>query len=169
MNTIWADTDGTHDDLMTTADVLAWLPTKTSCTRAELTWARLLRDALRRLAASVTDDARQDARSPVTDLDEAITVVNDLAAAAQPDQLAVHKDRLTLATLRATATAALADIAAEAIQLLAAPNAESLHACLAPGCVRYFTKSHPRREWCSEACGNRVRAARHYQRVRATR
>jgi len=27
-------------------------------------------------------------------------------------------------------------------------------------------KNHPRREWCSAACGNRVRAARHYRRHR---
>jgi predicted RNA-binding Zn ribbon-like protein len=32
--------------------------------------------------------------------------------------------------------------------------------------VLYFVKTHPRREWCSVACGNRVRAARHYQRGR---
>ena len=34
----------------------------------------------------------------------------------------------------------------------------------APGCVLYFIKDHPRREWCSTACGNRARAARHYAR-----
>jgi predicted RNA-binding Zn ribbon-like protein len=40
-------------------------------------------------------------------------------------------------------------------------------ACHAPGCVLYFLKTHPRREWCSVTCGNRVRAARHYERIRA--
>jgi CGNR zinc finger len=47
------------------------------------------------------------------------------------------------------------------------PDATKLRACHAPGCVLYFVKSHPRRAWCSEACGNRARAARHYERVRA--
>ena len=35
----------------------------------------------------------------------------------------------------------------------------AVRACYAPGCVLYFMKTHPRREWCSVACGNRVRAA----------
>ncbi|WP_433236869.1 CGNR zinc finger domain-containing protein [Streptosporangium sp. CA-135522] len=37
-----------------------------------------------------------------------------------------------------------------------------LRACHAPGCVLFFVKDHHRREWCSAACGNRARAARHY-------
>ncbi|WP_225993278.1 CGNR zinc finger domain-containing protein [Actinomadura rudentiformis] len=41
-----------------------------------------------------------------------------------------------------------------------------LRACLAPGCVLYFLKNHPRREWCTAACGNRARGARHYRRHR---
>ncbi|MGW9027726.1 CGNR zinc finger domain-containing protein [Streptomyces sp. NPDC055722] len=28
----------------------------------------------------------------------------------------------------------------------------------------FFIKNHARREWCSPACGNRVRVARHYRR-----
>jgi hypothetical protein len=41
-----------------------------------------------------------------------------------------------------------------------------LRACGAPGCVLMFLKDHPRREWCSNACGNRARQARHYDRTR---
>jgi predicted RNA-binding Zn ribbon-like protein len=52
------------------------------------------------------------------------------------------------------------------VALLGGEDAARLRACYAPGCVLYFIKTHPRREWCSVACGNRVRAARHYQRVR---
>jgi predicted RNA-binding Zn ribbon-like protein len=61
-------------------------------------------------------------------------------------------------------TAGLAGVAEDAIQLLAGDDAASLRACHAPGCVLYFVKTHPRRQWCSVACGNRARAARHYQR-----
>jgi hypothetical protein len=46
------------------------------------------------------------------------------------------------------------------------PDSPRLRACQAPGCVLYFVKDHPRREWCSTACGNRARAARHYRRHR---
>src|SRR2546429_545268 len=44
---------------------------------------------------------------------------------------------------------------------------KAFRATLALGCVLYFVKDHPRREWCSAACGNRARAARHYSRHRA--
>jgi predicted RNA-binding Zn ribbon-like protein len=154
MNTIWADTDGIHDDLTTSEPR-----------------ARLLRDALRRLAAAVTDDTRHGAESAVADRDEAMAVINEFAAVAPRDQLALRDGRLTLTHEIAadSARARLAELATAAIRLFTGPDAETLHACLAPGCVRYFTKSHPRREWCSEGCGNRVRAARHYERIRKSR
>ena len=57
---------------------------------------------------------------------------------------------------------ARAQIARAAIALLGGPLREDVRACHAPGCVQYFTKDHPRREWCSAACGNRARVARHY-------
>src|SRR6266851_2221676 len=50
-----------------------------------------------------------------------------------------------------------------------ADRGDQLRACHAPGCVLYFVKSHPRREWCSVACGNRARAARHYDKIREGR
>lgn len=58
----------------------------------------------------------------------------------------------------------LGDIAERTIALLTGPDAGRLRACGAPGCVLMFTKDHPRREWCSTACGNRARQARHYAR-----
>ncbi|GAA0395332.1 CGNR zinc finger domain-containing protein [Microbispora corallina] len=56
-----------------------------------------------------------------------------------------------------------AALAAAAIDLLAGPRREQIRACPAPRCVLYFVKEHPRQEWCSVACGNRARAARHYR------
>jgi predicted RNA-binding Zn ribbon-like protein len=60
----------------------------------------------------------------------------------------------------------LAGLAVSAIELLTGPAGEALRACGAPGCVLLFLKDHPRREWCSTACGNRARQARHYARTR---
>lgn len=57
---------------------------------------------------------------------------------------------------------ARARIARDAIALLGGAFREDVRACHAPGCVQYFIKDHPRREWCSAACGNRARVARHY-------
>ena len=59
--------------------------------------------------------------------------------------------------------------AADAIELLTGPHRADLRACGAPGCVLLFLKNHPRREWCSNACGNRARQARHYRRTRRQR
>jgi predicted RNA-binding Zn ribbon-like protein len=56
--------------------------------------------------------------------------------------------------------------AASTIALVGGPEAGALRACGAPGCVLMFVKDHPRREWCSTACGNRARQARHYARTR---
>jgi predicted RNA-binding Zn ribbon-like protein len=65
-----------------------------------------------------------------------------------------------------TTDVVLGAIAAETIALLSGAQAHQLRACEAPGCVLMFLKDHPRREWCSTACGNRARQARHYRRHR---
>jgi predicted RNA-binding Zn ribbon-like protein len=64
--------------------------------------------------------------------------------------------------------AALSWIAGEAVLLFTGPDAGLLRACPGPGCVLYFVRAHPRREWCSAVCGNRARVQRHYQRHRAS-
>ncbi|GGP95002.1 CGNR zinc finger domain-containing protein [Streptosporangium pseudovulgare] len=61
---------------------------------------------------------------------------------------------------------ARAALASAAIAFLAGPRRELLRACPAPRCVLYFVKEHARQEWCSVACGNRARAARHYRQHR---
>ena len=58
----------------------------------------------------------------------------------------------------------LAAIAADAIDLLTGPHRHELRTCGAPRCVLMFLTDHPRREWCSDRCGNRARQARHYER-----
>jgi predicted RNA-binding Zn ribbon-like protein len=61
----------------------------------------------------------------------------------------------------------LARIAEEAVDLFAGPLRADLRVCRGPGCVLYFLRDHPRREWCSAGCGNRARVARHYHRHRS--
>ena len=58
----------------------------------------------------------------------------------------------------------LGALAADTIDLLTGPTRTDLRACGAAGCVLVFVKQHPRRQWCSNACGNRTRQARHYRR-----
>ncbi|MDY7000071.1 MAG: ABATE domain-containing protein [Actinomycetota bacterium] len=177
MNTIWADTHGVHDELTGPAALRDWLRAATDYdsaatpTRDEFDDALRLRDSLRRLAAHTTDDGRPTAQSPVTGIDDAVEAVNAALADRPGTELAVRDGRLQALDRRRASPcrSALAGLAYEALELLTGPDAVNLRACNAPHCVLYFVKSHPRREWCSEACGNRVRAARHYQRVRGRR
>ena len=177
MNTIWADTAGVHDDLITPAGLHDWLATADHRYAAdasevpgpgELAEARRLRDSLRRLAAFATDDARPAAQSPVDNADDAVAAVNRAVTHRPHAHLVLrcgqlHRDRPTPTS---PTHVALADLAHDSIDMLTGADATKLRACHAPGCVRYFLRSHPRREWCSEACGNRARAARHYRRIR---
>jgi predicted RNA-binding Zn ribbon-like protein len=177
MSTIWAGPDGLHDDFRTTADLNEWLDAVGAdragarATEGELSTARALRDAVRRLAASVSEDTRPFATGPVTAVAEAVEQVNATAAELPAPRLALRDGRLELGarTAPSAVTTGLARVAEEAVALLGGADAARLHACYAPGCVLYFVKTHPRREWCSVACGNRVRAARHYQRTQAGR
>lgn len=186
MNTIWADRDGVHEALATPQDAAGWLGAISG--RADLAvpglraWAghppagdlgrvhrRLhrLREAARGLAARRTEDPRQIAADsgPVT---EAVAVVNELASGsamlprlAWPDGA---EPSLVHATEDGPGDTAVAELARATIRLFAGSDSARLRACLAPGCVLYFVQSHPRREWCSAACGNRARQARHYRR-----
>ena len=174
MSTVWAGTDGLHDDLRTTADVDEWLDAVgidragAHATEGELAKARTLRDAVRRLAAYVSEDGRPGAAVAITEIAEALGRLNAIAAELPAPRLALRDGRLELALPGGSSpvTTGLAQVAGQAVALLGGEDAGRLRACYAPGCVLYFVKTHPRREWCSVACGNRVRAARHYQRAR---
>ncbi|MDG9681366.1 ABATE domain-containing protein [Streptomyces sp. DH18] len=62
------------------------------------------------------------------------------------------------------AVAAQTEIAQALIELLAGITEVRPTACPAPGCVFFFDAGRARRQWCSQGCGNRARAARHYAR-----
>ena len=177
MATIWADANGVHDDFGAGDDVDAWLDaigidrSGDRSTAAELALARQLRDAVRRLAAQVTGDDRRAAQCASRDVDTAVRDLNDVVTHLPIPQLALTDGVLRESSScdSSAVTAGLARVAQESIALLGGPDAAKLRACYAPGCVLYFVKTHPRREWCSVACGNRARAARHYEKVRSTR
>jgi predicted RNA-binding Zn ribbon-like protein len=178
MNTIWADASGVHDHLQSPEDVDAWLDAVgidrfgTQATPAELAMARALRDASRRLATYVTGDSREAAISAAMSVHDALATVNRAVRELPARQLELRDGRLQ-PTARARGSlivAGIARVAASVVELLGSSAADSsLRACHAPGCVLYFVKTHPRREWCSVSCGNRARAARHYEKVRSAR
>ncbi|GIJ53312.1 CGNR zinc finger domain-containing protein [Virgisporangium aurantiacum] len=57
-----------------------------------------------------------------------------------------------------------AALARATVDFLAGPHRANLRACTAPRCVRYFVQGHGRQQFCKTSCGNRARAARHYER-----
>ncbi len=186
MNTIWADRTGVHDALRDPDGTRCWLsavssrldvrtpdgPGTFSSADLDLLSRRLivLRDALRRLAAEATADPRAAAVSGTHGLHAAVSALNEAAGAAPRwSALAWTPGQEPARTVHASgpaACAALSAIAEEAIMLFCRDDGRHLRACLAPACVLYFVMNHPRREWCSPGCGNRARAARHYQRHR---
>jgi hypothetical protein len=55
------------------------------------------------------------------------------------------------------------------LDLVTSPQTEHIRLCAGQGCTQLFLAIRPSRKWCSSwACGNRARAARHYQSRRGT-
>ncbi|WP_193510144.1 CGNR zinc finger domain-containing protein [Cryobacterium sp. BB736] len=70
---------------------------------------------------------------------------------------------MTKQSAGAPADQVLSTLAGDAVDLFTGADAARLRMCERPGCDLFFLKDHPRREWCTPACGARVRAARSYQ------
>ena len=117
-----------------------------------------LRDAIRSLLRSTTEGEPlpEAATTTVNKASEQVPRWPVLAGTAVSGYGMIEMDNA------APLPSARAQIARDAIALLGGPLREDVRACHAPGCVQYFVKDHPRREWCSAACGNRARVARHY-------
>jgi predicted RNA-binding Zn ribbon-like protein len=177
LNTVWADASGLHDDLDARRSLDAWLDAvgldrrRERTTAEQLAAARELRDAARDLAAQVTAVTDGVTGPPVVDVRRAIAIVNRASARVPRPELALSDGKIRGSERQpaSVVTGALATVAGATVDLLGGDDAARLRACRAPGCVVYFVRSHPRREWCSVTCGNRVRAARHYERVRTRR
>ncbi|MCI2240456.1 CGNR zinc finger domain-containing protein [Paenibacillus sp. TRM 82003] len=180
LNTLWAERGDLRDDLTTPTDALTWLrtngfPTK-SVAPSELDAVVELRAALRTVAGHLTGDDRVSALrvggddpSVVTAADDvaaALVVIDEHSALAPTGHLALVDGQVQWSTPPPGSTIedALAVIAAAAAVLFTGPDASRLRACHGPRCVLYFVQDHSRRQWCSLACGNRARAARHYRR-----
>lgn len=68
---------------------------------------------------------------------------------------------------RARRDALLGMLAADALTLLAGPEAGRVRECAHADCILQFVTRNRRRIWCSGAsCGNRSRVAKHYERSR---
>ncbi len=122
-----------------------------------------LRDSVRVALHAVVAGAAQDAA--------ALDVINRASARAPRSPIVAWRPDADPVAATEYHGASRADVvvgalAWDAIGLLTGPRRGDLRACGAPGCVLMFLKDHPRREWCSNTCGNRARQARHYHRAR---
>jgi hypothetical protein len=163
MNTVQGGRDGLYDTLESRDDLVGWIAevipgAGITVTGDDLAAYRRVRDALRAVGTAVAD------RPAGPGLTGHVREINNWARRAQPPQLRLRGHRLDRAEPAGRRVqAALATLAAEAVELFTEGN---VLACGAPGCVLFFVPGHPRQEWCSTTCGNRVRAARHYRRHR---
>ncbi|MEU9048105.1 MULTISPECIES: ABATE domain-containing protein [unclassified Kitasatospora] len=170
-NTLVATRGKVRDALATPDDLTAWLAVnavaagadapEAAVDEADLAQFRALRDAIRAVLRAFVDGES----APAAEVER----INEASAAA-PNWPVLAADATgyaaTRRTDRAPVPAALGALAHDTAALLTGPLAADLRACHGPGCVQFFVKDHPRREWCGPGCGNRARAARHYHRQR---
>lgn len=155
-----------RDSLSSPAELERWLLSHPELggPTAELTLRlgdfRALRDSVRAALVAASE------RRPMPP--DAVRVLNE-ASGAVPQVLLLdmadgspRADRAGRGGSRAAEV--LASIARSAILLLGGSNRERLRVCPADRCGRVFLASRPRRVWCSAACGNRTRVARHHAR-----
>jgi predicted RNA-binding Zn ribbon-like protein len=169
-NTLYASGGKAVDGLASEASARAWLdaladrlPTGGAGSRPTRAELAAVRDAVRDALHAVLD-GKDAARESLDAMNRASARAPRSAAArwrrAAPPLAETNYHGATRADI------VLAALAADAIELLTGPRRAALRACGAPGCVLLFLKDHPRKEWCSAACGNRARQARHYARTR---
>ncbi|WP_198679373.1 CGNR zinc finger domain-containing protein [Thermomonospora amylolytica] len=120
-----------------------------------------LRDTIRACNRAVVDG-----HPPAADLIDHLNETAALAPAWPHLSWSGDDPAVTPRTTAPPVDAALAAIARSAIEILGGSRRTALRACGRTGCILFFLKNHPRREWCSPRCGNRARVARHYDRHR---
>ena len=164
-NTIRASGGRIEDELVSEEACTAWVAAVTDLVPIEAASASVDAAQLRRLRGDVRA-VLAAALAGVPLPPDAVNALNEAAARA-PVSAAIDAEGVVAHVHHGSpAEVLVAAIAANAIELTAGPERERLHACGAPGCVLMFVKQHARREWCSPACGNRARQARHYARTR---
>lgn len=122
---------------------------------------RGLRTAIRSLLLAAVDG-----RPMPTDAAEALNAASAAAPAHSRLEVGDGAIRVDVVETGPAAARVFAAIARSAIAIVGGPGREQLRSCPAPGCGRFFLASRPRQTWCSPACGNRVRVARHHERRR---
>ena len=160
-----ANSAGTPDRLGTPGALRAWLDEHwvDSDTPGEAVLLRV--GDFRSLRAALIVAFRQTAKgsSPPDDVVDALNATSAMAPTWPVLRINGTAQNLEMETSDPSETTRiLASIARSAIELLGGPDAARLREC--PACGRFFLASRPSQVWCSGACGNRTRVARHRSR-----
>lgn len=169
----FADHEGLGNWIATVAGTSTLFPPRPDddvATAAQRTRLMNLRDAVRRLAAEKTCDPRLTGSSPIEQADAATRIINRSSSlsAIWPE---LHNTDLSTSSVEAWSHGSFIDalttvIARRAVELISSDQWNRLQPCLAPTCAHYFLRDAARRQWCTPACGNRARVARHAMRHR---
>jgi predicted RNA-binding Zn ribbon-like protein len=154
VNSRYLGADGPVDELDTAWLLAHSLPVPAS---ADLSRVFEVRDMIRALFTAVASDLPPNER--------VIDAVNEAALAAPATPQIVWSDgfhRHLISSAPATVDAALTALAQDAIDVVC--DSVTIRQCEAHDCVRLYFREHGRRRWCSNGCGDRVRAMRHYRR-----
>lgn len=164
----------TVDFLLSTGGLSDWLELEsgrlegwTPVTDEELSETRALRAAIRGLFEALVSGS-----VPSEPPEDGVRRINAASAGAPTHpELDCSGARLRVRTRGdgASSASSLAAVARSAIEVAGGHVRGALRVCGAPGCPRLFLATKSQRRWCSEACGNRARVARHYRRYRASR
>lgn len=173
LNTIELESGQPVDHLVEPGDAAAWfaahglvhLDAAAGWTAADLDRARGVRDALRDVVDAVVEGGRADPGS--------VELVNDALATHPTARLELDGAAVRIGHRHSAAAVddALAGIADVIVAELANGRPERFRICANDRCRWTFYDDSPtgRRRWCDmKTCGNRAKAARHRERVRAT-
>ncbi|TDD75102.1 CGNR zinc finger domain-containing protein [Actinomadura rubrisoli] len=178
-STVRAERSGLTDRLATAQGLTHWVHeqdlapyldtaafTTDEATRAQIVDLRQAVRALFARAVAPGPPSSADA-AELPPFPDALALINAAAAPvlSRLDWRDAPRKRLS-PTVDDPADRLAAALANAAVDFFADPIVAQIRVCPAPRCVLYFIKRHPRQEWCSVACGNRARAARHYHQHR---
>lgn len=167
VNTVIQAPDGLRDLLAEPARLRSWFEQQGE--RLDTTGSLPTFERVDELRTAVTAVLRAQVGGTRPD-DDAVATVNHFAAGAPVVPQLVWDDagpgRLSRDVAVDGADRVLGAIARSCVELLAGEERDRLHECASDRCILLFVATG-RRRWCSPACGNRVRVARHYERTRS--
>lgn len=168
----------TTDLIPTPSQLLEWLdrvvgPSDRTDTELSPPAARLLFDEAHRLRNAIRDAVEAHTRDEQVSPSSLYGLNHALDVSRFTNQLVQGEDRLILLQrdTAAPANAALSKIALSAATLLTEVDRRRIRQCRSDRCALWFLdiSKSGRRRWCSMAtCGNRAKAARHYQKQKTT-